>query len=238
MIETDLNLYGLMLTLAYTSNIIFISIFSFKKKYSVFEIWLLIIFEGIGIILGGKLFTYLTNFSSNKIFDFFNLSLSSLGSVIGLLIMIFLFKFLLKKETKEVLNICLPSIPLMYSIGKMGCFLVGCCFGIEYQGIGNIVYNYSQIAPIGINLFPIQLIESISFFIIFIYIFTRSIKNEYNYKQMGIIILVCATTKFILDFFRMSHVGKILSINQILCLIFVFIGIGILYINKKKNIIL
>ena len=44
----------------------------------------------------------------------------------------------------------------MYSIGKIGCLLVGCCYGIEYSGPFSIVYNYSYSDIVGVRLFPIQ----------------------------------------------------------------------------------
>ena len=61
----------------------------------------------------------------------------------------------------------------MYAVGKIGCFFAGCCYGIEYNGFLNVTYNYSAIAPKGISLFPIQLLESIVFLIIFLYTFIK-----------------------------------------------------------------
>ena len=34
-------------------------------------------------------------------------------------------------------------------------------------------------------------------------------------------LFLCATAKFLLDFLRYSHVGKIVSFNQIVCLVIV-----------------
>ena len=66
------------------------------------------------------------------------------------------------------LKVQLP-LPLLYAVGKIGCFIAGCCYGIEYYGIGNVVYNYVPKSEIiGLHLFPIQIVESIVFFLIFI----------------------------------------------------------------------
>lgn len=60
------------------------------------------------------------------------------------------------------LSIFIYAAPLMYSIGKIGCFLSGCCEGFVYNGIGSVSYNYVP-NPTGLSYFPIQIIESITF---------------------------------------------------------------------------
>ena len=82
----------------------------------------------------------------------------------------------------------------MYAIGKIGCFLVGCCYGIKYSGIFSVVYNYSLHAPVGVSLFPIQLVESIVFLLIFIYMLNKKLQNKFNTQTIGISLCV----KFIL----------------------------------------
>ena len=97
------------------------------------------------------------------------MGLSSYGAVIGLIVMLFLYSKQHKKKFKDLLFAIMPSIPLMYGIGKIGCFLVGCCYGIKYYGPLSITYNYSPSAPKDIGLFPIQLLEAIVFIIIFVF---------------------------------------------------------------------
>ena len=143
--------------------------------------------------------------------------------------MMILFGIQFKKKISDLLYIVVPVIPLMYAIGKIGCFLVGCCYGVEYSGPFNVVYNYSLDAPKGIHLFPIQLVETIVFTIIFLIINKIDKKN----KRIYLTFIICAISKFILDFLRFREISKILSINQIVSIIFLILGI-ICY-NKDKN---
>lgn len=233
MINTDFPLYSLFIIIALLSNIIIILLTS---KYSKIETICLLLYENTGILLGAKLLTYILNYSNYDEFDFFELGLSSYGAVIGALLFLLLFSLQFKKSFKDLLSLFIVPIPLMYAIGKIGCFLVGCCYGIKYSGIFSVVYNYSLHAPVGVSLFPIQLVESIVFLLIFVYMFSRKIQNKFNTQIIGISFIFCGLAKFILDFFRMSHQNVILSINQYISLIFIVVGFIILLSLKKNKI--
>ena len=162
------------------------------------------------------------------------LGFSSLGGVIGGLIMLYLYSLLVKKDYKYMLILFMPSIPLMYAIGKIGCFVAGCCYGIPYDGIGHIVYHSSEVALLNTNLFPIQIVETIIFLIIFIYIISRYYKNKFSIKLIMIEIIVCGIAKFLLDFLRYEHTVKLITSNQIMCLLLViFSSVYLIRLNKK-----
>jgi len=194
----------------------------------------LLIYELIGIIVGGKLFTCVLQINGKC--DFLNAGFSSFGSLIGAILMIILFAFQSRKKIIELLYVFITVTPLMYSIGKIGCFIAGCCRGIEYNGIGKVIYKYGYNAT-GLSYFPIQLIESIIFMIIFIFLYNIHNKNRFNKKVLGISFIICGFLKFILDFLRLDHNGKIISNNQIFCIIFVIVGI-IMYIKNNNKIAL
>ena len=233
MINTDFPLYSLFIIIALLSNIIIILLTS---KYSKIETICLLLYENTGILLGAKLLTYILNYSKYDEFDFFKLGLSSYGAVIGALLFLLLFSLQFKKPFKDLLSLFIVPIPLMYAIGKIGCFLVGCCYGIKYSGIFSVVYNYSLHAPVGVSLFPIQIVESIVFLLIFIYMLNKKLQNKFNTQAIGISFIFCGLAKFILDFFRMSHQNVILSINQYISLFFIVVGFIVLLSLKKNKI--
>lgn len=217
--------YPSMIVLSLIVNVIVVLIISRKFKYTVDELVSMLVIDTIGIIGGGILYTYI--FSKD-------LGFSSLGGVIGGLIMLYLYSLLVKKDYKYMLILFMPSIPLMYAIGKIGCFVAGCCYGIPYDGIGHIVYHSSEVALLNTNLFPIQIIETIIFLIIFIYIITRYYKNKFSIKLIMIEIIVCGIAKFLLDFLRYEHTVKFITSNQIMCLLLViFSSIYLIRLNIK-----
>ena len=217
--------YPSMIVLSLIVNVIVVLIISRKFKYTVDELVSMLVMENIGIIGGGILYTYI--FSKE-------LGFSSLGGVIGGLIMLYLYSLLVKKDYKYMLILFMPSIPLMYAIGKIGCFVAGCCYGIPYDGIGHIVYHSSEVALLNTNLFPIQIVETIIFLIIFIYIISRYYKNKFSIKLIMIEIIICGISKFLLDFLRYEHTIKLITSNQIMCLLLViFSSIYLIRLNKK-----
>lgn len=231
MFDTQIPLYGIFILIGIICGIYNIHINAKKINITKEKNLGLVLYIVTGSIIGAKYFSYITNPQKYGTFNFENLGLSSYGAVIGILIMIFIFSKQFKIKYKELINIVLKAIPLMYAIGKIGCFVAGCCYGIEYDGIFSITYQYSLSAPNGISLFPVQIVETIAFLLIFIYLNTT--KNKDNIIAESFIL--CGISKFSLDYLRMSHVGEILSLNQIISLIFIVIGIFLILKNKKCN---
>ena len=240
MFNTRIPLYGLMILMALVLNIIVVTKTYNKTKFTKEEIIGAITYEIVGIIMGAKIMAFLENYQiyKNEV-NILKIGLSSYGAVIGAGIVLIIFKFQFKKSLKDLaLTFALP-LPLLYAVGKIGCFFAGCCSGIEYHGIGNVVYNYvSNKDIIGLHLFPIQLIESIVFFFIFFYILIKYKKNKYNVRTLSIMMMLCGISKFSLEFLRISHVGKVLSITQVISLILILASIYlIIKTNKKYDII-
>ena len=61
-----------------------------------------------------------------------------------------------------------PAIPLGHAIGRAGCFFSGCCYGIPHVGFASVAYVQPiGGAPIGVPLFPVQLLEALVCIVIF-----------------------------------------------------------------------
>lgn len=236
MFDTKVPLYGIFIVISFVMGLIVIYFNIKDSKFRKEEILGLLFYILIGSIFGAKYFTFFINYKKyDGVFDFYKVGLSSYGAVIGIILMLYLFSKQFKKKFMDLINYILPSVPLMYAIGKIGCFFAGCCHGIKYNGVFSVIYNYSYDDLKGISLFPVQLLETIVFVIIFVYVFKMSRKEKTNIISHTLIL--CGVAKFLLDFLRMSHVGKILSINQVVSLLFIIIGIILLIkINICKKI--
>lgn len=158
--------------------------------------------------------------------------LSSIGGLIGMYLAVLVMSIIShsKKDMKIMFQNCTLVLPLMYAISKTGCFLAGCCYGIKYSGIFSVYYTGHGNIP-EYNVFPVQLAESIIFFLIFVIGMFL-----YRYKSKNIIqteFIVSALSKLLLDFLRESHNGQLISLNQILCIILMIIAIFLKQIIKK-----
>ena len=209
-----INYYGLLLISSFFIYIAILLVLTIKEKYKNYEIASLVALECISWLIA------LLFFRSS----FYALLLIVLSGLIIFLIT--------KTDPKKLFAILLFSVPLIYAIGKLGCFLNGCCYGIDYNGPMGVIYSNSKHAPTGISLFPVQLTESIVNLIIFIIATIIYHKKKDIRNTLPFIVLACSTVKFLLDFLRTP--GKhIISLNQIFCIIAFIIGIIIIIKSKK-----
>ena len=236
MFNTRIPFYAIFMLLAVVCELIILYVHTKKLNYTKAEIKGLLVYIFFGDILGGKYLAFITHYKDlHGIFRFTEVGYLAYGVLIGSFIVSFIFSIEFNKKYKDLFSIIMFASPIMYCVGKIACFLTGCCHGIEYSGLFSVTYNYSPVAPAGVSLFPIQLLESVVFLIIFIYIYPKFVKGESVNKLLGIYLFIGSWAKFLLDFLRMSHVGKILSLNQIIALIFSLLGLYLFIKEKKKE---
>lgn len=176
----------------------------------------------------GKMYTMIADKST----DIFRTGFSSLGGLIGFLIGTYIFYLICDKD-KRILKNYIISLPLIYAVSKVGCFLAGCCHGIEYAGIFSVKYEVDSACALVTAVFPVQITETIVF--LGIYILLNMKKKKENIVTYTL--LLCTVAKFILDFLRYSHIGKLLSFNQIICLVIAFICIICDLVNSRRRMV-
>ena len=108
----------------------------------------------------------------------------------------------------------------MYGLSKIACHISGCCKGRIYYGPIYVMYNHENMPH-----FPIQLLETVVFLMIFAVGLALYLKKDNKLIAARFSIYISFIAKFSLDFFRFSHVGKILSDNQIFFIILMTVAI-------------
>ncbi len=212
--------YGIILLIAMSLGLFYI--FRMLKKDGIKDknIYLYILLYVLFAFIFGKFYTMI----STQEINILKAGLSSYGGLIGVIIATIIFELILPTN-KKLIKYVIISLPLTYGIAKIGCFIAGCCYGIPYNGIFNVIYKDG----LNIPLFPIQITETIVFVIIFI--ICNKLRNNKNIIFITTFIAIIA--KFLLDFLRYEHINKILSTNQIFSLIILVVMI-IVYLLKTK----
>lgn len=162
------------------------------------------------------------------------------SGIIGALIGIKICKLPLY-ETEEIF---VPYISLGHAIGRVGCFLAGCCAGIEYQGIFAIHYKNSLIGlSSGKGYFPTQLLEAVlNVFISLSLLKSRKSKRK-TCDLLFLYLLEYSVMRFFVEFLRGDNVRGIyfnLSTSQWISMFLFLISalyllIGFLEANKEKK---
>ena len=212
--DIDFPIYFVMIILSLVISLVYI--FKSLKQNSINIIYNYSLLYMIFAFIFGTLFTLITHLPKIEI------GLTSYGCGIGVILLSLLLRKYL--NINDLFKYTIISLPLTYSVAKLGCLFKGCCMGIPYNGILSITY----IDKSNISLFPIQLIETIIFFIIFL------ICNKLKYKKniIYITLIICSISKFLLDFLRYEHINKIITINQIISVL-IIIFVCIMYKRRK-----
>ena len=137
------------------------------------------------------------------------------GGALGLIVGAVISAFIMGEDKINSLVPWVLAAPLMYGLSKIACHISGCCYGIPYEGPGRVIYASKGME----GYFPIQLLEVITFVVIFVIGLVIYLKNENNrILSARIVIIMSAVFKIGLEYLRFSHIGKMVTGYQILIL--------------------
>ena len=131
------------------------------------------------------------------------------GGLIGGLIFLKLGGWIHKIPAEKYLRHYIALIPLVHAFGRIGCFEAGCCYGIPYTGIGAVIFPENSLAPSGISLFPIQLVEAMLLFILSLVLLFLEVSKKRK-DIVEIYLIGYGTMRFFLEYLRYDEIrGKI-----------------------------
>jgi phosphatidylglycerol:prolipoprotein diacylglycerol transferase len=130
-----------------------------------------------------------------------------------------------------------PAIAIGQTIGRLGCFTAGCCYGIGWSGTGAVTFRNPAAhtltgVPLDIPLLPAQLFHSAASFLIFLVLVVA-----YRYKTrpgtiFSLFVILHGAFRFGLEFLRGDYRGPRivagLTVSQIIALAAVLFGVWML----------
>ncbi|MBP5429329.1 MAG: prolipoprotein diacylglyceryl transferase [Elusimicrobiaceae bacterium] len=196
--------------------------------------WNLIFIIFVGAIVGGKLLFILVSWSqlgptlAEKLsyivhnlrygFVFFGGMLVAVGALIAYI----RYKKLPLLKTSDFLIV---GLPLGHALGRIGCFLAGCCYGKPTTLPWGVTFTdpHALVAPelIGVPLHPTQLYEAILNFALFLLLHYASKKPHKDGKILVEYVWCYALMRFGIEFLRGDFRGGFLlgmSPSQLICL--------------------
>lgn len=224
----NITAYGLFFLLSFILSFVFIFMLLLKSGIPNNIIGYSFLINIFLILYCAKMYGVIVSGFEESIFTS---GFASLGGAIGLVAGVWIMTLIYPEGRDSIWRVYITVLPLFYGISKIGCALAGCCHGIPYEGIGAISYNNDHIKT-GM-VFPVQACESALFIMIFVVSMIMYWRKQKDFFYL--VLVLCATVKGSMDFLRAEHVGKIVSTNQWICLIFFFAGL-FLYIKHNKLI--
>lgn len=217
--------YGLMLVVAFFAAVTLASEEAKRQKINPDLIFNLLFVSFIFGIIGARVFYVVENLRDylKEPLEIIMLSHGGMSWFGGLFLGVFSGIIYLKRKKMGVyktLDLIIPFLALGQSIGRIGCFLNGCCFGKEFV------------------LIPVQIISS--FLLLLIFIILRFLQSR-PYKAGEIFysyLFLYSIKRFFIEFWRADN--KIiffdLTLFQLISiLIFIFSAVKLAIILKKAK---
>lgn len=246
--------YGLMVALGFLACILYAYI-QVKKHREVNYIYLIFaaLWIALGIFVGSHILYGITNIDKiieifsrfDEFFADFGVGASILltqiggmvfyGGLIGGAAAAVIYLKTTKKDVAAYCDFLVPCIPLFHIFGRIGCFLGGCCYGIEFP-IGFTYTNSIVESANGVCRLPVPLIEA--FFNILIFILLLVCYNKRIITKGNLILVYCFTypiVRFVDEFFRGDEIRGFLgplSTSQWISL-FIF-AVALVYVIVQK----
>lgn len=229
-----------------------------KRGYDDNDVIVVLLFASIGVIIGGHILYGFTNinllpnilnadgFSDflEKVNQVFGGSVFY-GGLIGGIITGGITIRAKKLNLKAYSDMLAPAIPLFHSIARVGCFLSGCCYGIE-SSFG-ITFHGNELVPEvnDVSRFPVQLMEAIfnlTLFFVLYKLYKKSLGNKsLQGKILPLYLILYSVIRFFDEFLRGDEIRGFvfgISTSQFISILLFVISISILLysiFNKKQK---
>ena len=139
---------------------------------------------------------------------------------------------LAKLSALDAADLIAPFLALGHSIGRIGCFLNGCCFGKPTDSVFGICFPHSIE-----KVYPTQVFSFVGLFFIFILLFYIQKKRVFKGEIISIYLILYGTFRFFIEFLRgdLRPILYILSFTQIISIAAVCIGVLLFCIFKQNH---
>lgn len=133
-----------------------------------------------------------------------------------------------------------PGIAIGQGIGRIGCFMAGCCYGKPTDLRWGVIFSHPKsLAPLNVPLHPTQLYASLSGFIIFIILMVLYTKKRFEGQVLLWFLILHSTSRLLMERFRGDYRGLIpgsdMSITQLIALLILIASVIMLFIMKSKK---
>ncbi len=130
-----------------------------------------------------------------------------------------------------------PAVALFHGFGRIGCFLGGCCYGVESEH--GFVFTDALIESAnGVPRVPVQLYEAAFEFVLFFVLWYFLAKGRFQGRLFCLYLTIYPVGRFILEFWRGDEYRGFLfglSTSQIISIILFVIAAGLFIFSPRKK---
>lgn len=245
--------YGVMMALAFLLGSYYVKKEAIRVGSNPNQMLDLIFYIIIAALLGSRILHVLVNeretFLQNplSILKLWEGGLVFYGGFIAAVIVSLFFFRRHRLNVWKHTDIFIPAVSLGHAIGRIGCFLAGCCHGrpLLQEAWYSVIFpaNAHSFAPAGIPLYPTQLMETMGELLIFSYLFFRRKRKRFEGELFASYLLLYSILRSTIEYFRGDLergfvIESVLSTSQFISIFMFSLGV-ILFLalgRKKQNV--
>ncbi len=167
------------------------------------------------------------------------------GSLAGAALVLVLYALHDRLRPLLLLDIFAPGTALGQSIGRLGCFAAGCCYGKPTSLLWGVTFQHRiayEVAgtPLGIPLHPTQLYESLCDLVIFVFLLGLAKRQRFTGEIFAAYAISYGVARGIIEFLRDDPdrtllAGGAFSFMQVTSVFLIALGVW-LFVRRGKNI--
>lgn len=129
------------------------------------------------------------------------------GGVVGALLLIAIYSYIYDMPLLAVFDAFAAALPIGHAIGRLGCFMAGCCFGKPTTLPWGVTFT-SPVAgringtPLGIPLHPTELYEAAAEFVNFGILVWMGKRQRFKGQLLGTYFVLYGCERGTIEFFR------------------------------------
>jgi len=135
-------------------------------------------------------------------------------------------------------DLAFTSLPLGHALGRVGCFLAGCCYGVATDSVIGVVFPaHHPTHPV--SVLPVQLLEAgfnILLFLLLLYLFLRKMHGG-TYRLPAVYLVAYAAFRFLIEFYRDDAIRgvELLSTSQWISIPLFLAGLHLLFTHRGSR---
>jgi phosphatidylglycerol:prolipoprotein diacylglycerol transferase len=133
-----------------------------------------------------------------------------------------------------------PALALGQGLGRIGCFMAGCCYGKPTDAWWGVVFTHpNALAPLNIPLHPTQLYHALSGFIIFGVLLFVYAKRQFEGQVFLWYLILHSTARLLIERFRADERGLLpgttMSLTQLIATLVLLASVIALFVMKSRK---
>jgi len=240
----EVRSYGFFVALGFLAGILITLFFADREKIDRQNILDLSIGVIIAAIVGARLFYVLGQweyYRSNplEILMVQNGGLVYLGGLLLAIALVYFYGRARHIPLLKLFDAATPGTALGYAIGRIGCFLNGCCFGLPTKMPWGVIFPKGSLAEAycaDVPLHPTQLYSSLAMLLAFLVMVWVYRKKKFDGQIIFLGLIFYSLYRFIVEFFRFSpiHWLHLTPSQWVVVPLFIFGVWGLAYFHKSN----